>query len=94
MEPMLLVIMVFFLLVIILTGSFVLLMPLSKQLARFLDFRMQEKNGINPGLAQEIQQLRAVVESLDEKVRGVGERQEFLEKVLDSRGSDTPQLPR
>jgi hypothetical protein len=87
-------IMVFFLLAIILTGAFVLMIPLSRQLARFLEFRMREKNEI-PGAAEtDVRELRALVQKLDDKLASVSDRQEFLEKVLENRGSDPLKLPR
>lgn len=84
METGLLAVMAFFLLAIVLTGTFVLLIPLSRQAARFLDFRMAQKSQqLAPEIADELQRLRAAVESLDDKVRSVADRQEFVEKLLE-----------
>jgi hypothetical protein len=92
MDPTMLAIMVFFLLAIILTGGFVLMMPLSRQLARFLEFRMQDKTNISDRVEIEMRQLRALIEGLEDKQRSVSERQEFLEKILESREIDPPKL--
>jgi hypothetical protein len=84
MDPGLIVVMAFFLIAIILTGTFVLLIPLSRQLAKFLEFRMAQKSQqLPPEIADELVRLRASVESLDEKVRSVADRQEFMEKLLE-----------
>lgn len=90
MDPMMLVIMAFFLVVIILTGGFVLLIPLSRQFARYLDARMHDKLGGDS--AAEIRQIRASLAQLEQKVSGVVDRQEFLEKVLEAR-DEAPKLP-
>lgn len=74
--------------------SFVLMIPLSKQLARFLEFRMQDKASISDGMDVELRQLRTVVEGLEDKLRSVSDRQEFLEKILKSRETEPPRLPR
>jgi hypothetical protein len=94
MDPTLLAIMVFFLLAIILTGTFVLMIPLSRQLAKFLEFRMREKTGNVSALDTDLRDLRALIERLDDKLSSVADRQEFLEKVLDERGADPLKLPR
>ncbi|NJD10521.1 MAG: hypothetical protein FIB01_08835 [Gemmatimonadetes bacterium] len=94
MDPRMLSMMVFTLLAIIIAGGFVLLMPLSRQLARYLAYRMQDKAGVGEGVEAELRRLRAAVEGLDQKLHLVDERQEFLEKVLASRETDLPKLPR
>jgi hypothetical protein len=86
--------MVFTLGAIIIVGGFVLLMPLSRQLARYLAFRMQDKAGLGEGVELELRRLRAAVDGLDQKLHLVSERQEFLEKILESRATDPPKLAR
>jgi hypothetical protein len=93
MDPTMLAIMAFFLLAIIITGSFVLLMPLSRQLARFLELRMQDQARVGDGVEIELRQLRALLEGLEDKLRTVSDHQEFLEKILDSREADPLKLP-
>ena len=83
-----------FIVLTILTGAFALLLPLSRQLARFLEFRMRDKAAASPNLEGEVRELRALVEGLEHKLHSVSDRQEFLEKVLESRGSDPLKLPR
>ena len=94
MEPTLVAIMIFFLLAIVITGGFVLMMPLSKQVAKFLEFRMQDNRNISGGVENELRQLRAVVEGFEDKLRSVSDRQEFLEKILEKRETDPLKLPR
>jgi hypothetical protein len=94
MDPDMLAIMIFFLLAIIISGCFVLMMPLSRQLAKFLELRIQGNAGMTDAVRVELRQLRALVEGIDDKLSSVSERQEFLEKVLESRDADQPRLPR
>jgi predicted PurR-regulated permease PerM len=85
--------MVFSLVVLILVGSFVLLFPLSRQLASLVRKRLQEPwpgNGITredaEKLAQAIQQLATGMEALNE-------RQDFLEQLLEGRSPVQDKLP-
>lgn len=94
MDPILPLLMIFTLVAIVITGGFILLIPLSRQLARFLALRMQNKIGIGEGVELELGRLRAAIEAVDQKLHIVSERQEFLEKILESRASDLTQLPR
>lgn len=94
MDPMLVPMMIFTLVTIITIGGFILLIPLSKQVARYLAFRMQNKTGVGEGVEVELRRLRAAVDSLDQKLQLVSERQEFLEKMLESGKADLPRLPR
>jgi hypothetical protein len=87
-------IMAFFLVVIVTIGGFVLLMPLSRQLAKFLEFRMRENSGTSQGMETELRQVRVIVEALEEKLLRVSDRQEFVEKILEARESDALKLPR
>lgn len=94
MDPDLILIGGIFIVLTILTGAFALLLPLSRQLARFLEFRMRDKAAASPNLEGEVRELRALVEGLDQKLHSVSDRQEFLEKVLESRDPDPLKLPR
>jgi hypothetical protein len=95
MDPTMFAIMGFFLLAIILTGGFVLLIPLSRQLARFLDYRLQEKTGAGSSKIEgELRQLRTLVEGIEKRLQTVSDRQDFVEKVLESRETDPLKLPR
>jgi hypothetical protein len=86
-------IMAFFLIAIILTGGFVLLMPLSRQLAKYLEYRMKDNPGLPPATDEEIRQLRSAIESMQRELRGVSDRQAFVEKLLENRSSETNKLP-
>jgi hypothetical protein len=94
MDPTMLAIMAFFLIAIILTGTFVLLIPVSRQLAKFMEFRMRDKTAVPANLEAELRELRALVDAHDLKLHSLNDRQEFIEKVLDARSQDPLQLPR
>lgn len=72
---------------IALIGGFVLLIP-------FMEFRMREKTEVATGSDGEIRELRAAVEILEDKLRVVSERQEFIESVLEARSTEPPRLSR
>jgi hypothetical protein len=92
MDPTMMGISIFFLLALIIIGGFVLVFPLSRQLAKFLELRMKDKAGISEGAVLEVRQLRAVVEGLEGKLQSVADRQEFLEKVLEARDTNPRKL--
>jgi hypothetical protein len=94
MDPDLILIGGIFIILTILTGAFALLLPLSRQLARFLEYRMRDKTAPPAALEGEVRELRALVETLAQKLDTVNDRQEFLEKVLESRSSEPLKLPR
>lgn len=85
---------IFVLLVIMLLGGIVLLFPLSRQLARYLESRLKAGASAPESLEAELRELRLLVEGLDDRLRGVAARQEFVEKVLESRATDPLELPR
>ena len=87
-------IMAFFLVVIVTIGGFVLLMPLSRQVAKFLEFRMRQSTGRVDGMDDDVRQLRVLVEALEEKLLRVSDRQEFVEQILDARERDVPRITR
>ena len=96
MDPMALVGMVFTLILLILTGGFILLFPIARRLGRVLENRL-EKRHTEP---DELARLRETVQTLDADVRALAERQDFIDRLLRAesppllRGSDpaTPPL--
>jgi hypothetical protein len=82
-------VMAFFLIAIILTGGFVLLMPLSRQLAKYLEYRMKDTPGVAPPTNDEIKQLRSAIESMQHELRQVSDRQRFVERLLENRTSQS-----
>ena len=94
MDPDLLLVGGIFIILTLLTGAFALLLPLSRQLARFLEFRMRDKAAPVSNLEGEVRELRALVEGLELKLNSINDRQEFLEKVMDGRATDPLKLPR
>ena len=93
MDPDLILIVGFFLIAIVLTGSFALLLPISRQLAKFLEFRSRDKVGPS-NVEAEMRDLRATVENLERQLSSLIDRQELVEKVLDARESDLPRRSR
>ena len=87
-------ILTFVLLTMGLVGGIVLLMPLSRQVAKYLEFRMKEPTVVGGGADSELRQMRAIVESLQDELHRVSDRQAFLEEMLESRTTDAPKLPR
>ena len=94
MDPDLILIGGFFLIAIVLTGSFALLLPISRQLARFLELRSRDKLGAGSNVETEVRELRSAVANLERQLSSVLDRQEFVEKVLDARETNPPKLPR
>lgn len=81
MEPMALVGMVFTLIVLVMIGGFILLFPLSRQIAELVRRRLEK--GDEPADAERIAALAQAVESLRDEVERVSERQEFTERLLE-----------
>lgn len=84
-------IMAFILVMIVVTGGFALLLPLAKTLAKYLEFRMHPEVGAG---AEELREVRRIVEELREEVRQVSDRQVFVEKLLEAQTTESPKLTR
>lgn len=92
MDPMGLAGMVFTLILFLMIGGFILLYPLSRQLGRLLEQRLDEKR--SPALDRgDVARLREALESLERQVQSLQDRQEFVEGMLRS-GRETASLPR
>lgn len=82
MDPeRLIAVMVFLIVITAMTGGFVLLIPLSRQMARFLEYRMTAKGRVED--QERMDMLIRAVESLRDDVARLAERQDFTEKLLE-----------
>jgi hypothetical protein len=76
--------MLFSLLVVLAIGGFILLFPISRRLGKFLEIRIDERMEWNTLPGEMLNELRDVVEELQSEVARLGERQKFVERLLDS----------
>ncbi len=81
LEPMAIVGMIFTLIVLVMIGGFILLFPLSRQLAALLHLRLER--GDAPDQDAHIAQLTKALSSLQEEIDRLAERQEFTERLLE-----------
>lgn len=79
--------MLFVIVLVAMTGGFVLLIPISRQLARFLEFRMTAKSRVED--QEKTDMLLRAVESLRDDVTRLAERQDFTEKLLERPRGET-----
>lgn len=87
MPPEMLGGMIFTLIVLAMVGGFVLLLPITRRLGQFLEYRMTERTRLMEN--EEREALLRAIESLRDDVARLGERQEFTERLLDQqRGPD------
>ena len=87
MDPFILQVMIFVLVVLTLIGGFVLLFPLTRQLAAVLEKRYLEDDA-GGAEADEVAALRRDVDALRGEVEQIGERQDFTEKLLEGPKSE------
>ena len=86
MEPMALAGMLFVLVLIAMIGGFILLIPISRRLGRVLDaWLLEKRGGVNQ---EELIQLRQAVQSLEAEVTSLAERQQFTDRLLESRSRE------
>jgi hypothetical protein len=91
MDPMALAGMIFTLITLVLIGGFILLFPLTRQLGKVLEQRLEDKRP--PALDRaDVARLREALESLERQVQSLTDRQEFVEGLL--RGGERVSLPR
>ncbi len=81
MDPFILQVMIFVIVILVLVGGFALLFPLMSRLVAVLE-RRYLKDGAE-GDADEVAALRRAVHALREDVEQLGERQDFTEKLLE-----------
>jgi len=87
MDPELIPLMIFTIIVLAMAGGFIVLLPITRTLGRFLEYRMSEKGQIEDREEREV--LLRAVEALREDVARLAERQDFTERLLE-RPKDDP----
>ncbi|MGH7481451.1 MAG: hypothetical protein ACRELV_04805 [Longimicrobiales bacterium] len=88
MEPETLAGMIFTVIMLAMIGGFILLLPVSRHLSKYLEERIGggvARVGEDPGLRDELRRLSTSVHALRDELERVAERQEFTEKLLESR---------
>ncbi|NJD19774.1 MAG: hypothetical protein FIA95_10905 [Gemmatimonadetes bacterium] len=81
MDPELIPMMIFTIIVIGMVGGFVLLLPITRTLGRYLEYRMSQKARVEDQERMDL--LLRAVESLRDDVARLAERQDFTEKLLE-----------
>ena len=81
MDPNALAGMVFTLITLVLIGGFILLLPLSRQLAQLVHQRLDKGQDMDQDAR--VASLARAVEALGEEVARLAERQEFTERLLE-----------
>lgn len=81
MDPELIPMMIFTIIVLGMAGGFILLFPITRTLGRYLEFRMTQKVRVEDQERMEL--LLRAVESLRDDVARLAERQDFTEKLLE-----------
>ena len=81
MDPELIPMMIFTIIVLGMVGGFVVLLPITRTLGRYLEHRMSEKGRIEDQERMDI--LLRAVESLRDDVARLAERQDFTERLLE-----------
>ncbi len=81
MDPELIPMMIFTIIVLGMAGGFILLFPITRTLGRYLDYRMTQKAGLESTERMEV--LLRAVESLRDDVARLAERQDFTERLLE-----------
>ena len=80
MDPELIPMMIFTIIVLAMGGGFILLFPITRRLGRFLEYRMSEKGRLQD--REEMDRILRAVESLRDDVAHLAERQDFTERLL------------
>ena len=81
MDPELIPMMIFTIIVLAMAGGFILLLPITRTLGRFLEYRMSEKGRIQDREDREV--LLRAMEALRDDVARLAERQDFTERLLE-----------
>lgn len=81
MDPEMIAVMIFIIVLVAMTGGFILLIPISRRLGRFLEYRMTQKGRLDD--QDRMDMLLRAVESLRDDVSRLAERQDFTEKLLE-----------
>jgi hypothetical protein len=73
--------MVFTLIVLAMIGGFIVVLPITRRLGKFLEYKMTERTRMMEN--EEREALLKAIESLRDDVARLAERQEFTERLLD-----------
>ncbi len=82
MDPYILQVMIFVIVILVVVGGFAMLFPLTRQLTAILEKRYLD-DGAEGANADEVAALRRAVHALRGEVEQIGERQDFTEKLLE-----------
>jgi hypothetical protein len=72
--------MIFTIIMVAMIGGFVILLPVTRRLGQFLEYRMSEPSRLTEN--EERERLLAAIESLRVDVARLAERQDFTERLL------------
>ena len=87
MDPYILQVMIFVIVILVVVGGFAMLFPLTRQLTAILEKRYLD-DGAEDANADEVAALRRAVHALRGEVEQIGERQDFTEKLLEGPKSE------
>lgn len=87
MDPYILQVMIFVIVILVVVGGFAMLFPLTRQLTAILEKRYLD-DGAEDANADEVAALRRAVHALRGEVEQIGERQDFTEKLLEGSKSE------
>lgn len=82
MDPEIIPMMIFTIIVLAMVGGFILVLPITRRLGQFLEYRMSERTRLMEN--EEREALLRAIESLRDDVARLAERQEFTERLLDN----------
>ena len=83
MDPNAIAGMIFTLVLALMVGGFILLFPLSRQLGRYLESKLDKNPKLTSGLSPaDLESLRATLTSVQSDVQRIADRQDFMEQLL------------
>ncbi len=85
MDPEIIAGMVFSIVVLLMVGSFVLLYPLSRQLAHLVRRRLNEADPADSISRGDAEKLATAIQQLALGMEALNERQDFVERLLEER---------
>lgn len=80
--------MLFSLLMVLVVGGLILLFPIARRLGKFLEIRIDERMEWDTLPKEAFDELMDVVEELQTEVARLGERQKFVERLLEPGQTD------
>ena len=93
MDPLVISVMIFSLVVLMLLGSFALIWPLSRQLVALIRKRIHEPSPRDSITREDAEKLAQAIQQLATGMEALNERQEFLEQLLEGRSRGPRELP-